>query len=112
MGLDKLPSIIMNTKFDEKGFAITEQGVLVPAYVASQLGFSTTGREQLQCFYNKLKKEADVLALCPFEACGEYLDFSKLEQSKTIDEVISFWDKFNRLIGPVNYGELMPRSKL
>ena len=34
-----------------------------------------------------------------------------MENLKTIDEVLSFWDDFNRIVGQVNYGELMPRSK-
>ncbi len=112
MGLNKLPSVLRDTKFDEKGFAISDQGILVPAYVASQLGFSTSGRDQLRQFYGRLTEEAGILPLCPFAACGEYLDFSRLERCKTIDEVMNFWDEFNKLIGPVNYGELMPRSKL
>ena len=52
------------------------------------------------------------MALCPFTACGEYLNFAKLGEAKTIDEVLEFWDGFNKIVGPVNYGELMPRSKL
>lgn len=111
MGLDKLPSIIQNTEFDENGFAKTDSNLLVPAYVASQLGFSTSGTEQLDRFYNRLRDEAGVLTLCPFTACGEYLDLSRLDDLKTIDEVSNFWDNFNNIIGPVNYGELMPRSK-
>ena len=112
MTLDKLPSILQKTEIDKNGFAKTESGLLVPAYVASQLGFSASGREQLQSFYERLKKEAGVLPLCPFIACGEYLDFSRLGQCKTNDEVLKFWDEFNKLVGPVNYGELMPRSKM
>lgn len=111
MGLDKLPSIIQETEFDERGLARTESGLLVPAYVASQLGFSSSGKDQLNNFYGRLRDEAGVLPLCPFTACGEYLDFSRLGNSKTIDEVLSFWDDFNKIVGPVNYGELMPRSK-
>lgn len=111
--LDKLPSIIDNTEF-ENGFAITEDGVYTPAYVASQRGFSS-GRfspgETLDNFYKRLKDEAGILGLCPFEACGEYLDFSKLENA-SLDEHNSFWDDFSEIVGKVNYGELMPRSKL
>lgn len=112
MGLKKLPSIIQETEFDERGFARTDAGLLVPAYVASQLGFSASGKEQLNKFYNRLRDESGVLALCPFTACGEYLDFSRLADSKTIDEVLGFWNEFNKIVGPVNYRELMPRSKL
>jgi len=112
MGLDKLPSIIQETEFDERGFAKSDSGLLVPAYMASQLGFSASGKEQLERFYDCLKNEAGILPLCPFTACVEYLDFSRLENLKTNEELWSFWDDFNKIIGPVNYGELMPRSKL
>ncbi len=108
---NKLPSIIAETEWDEKGFAKTEYGLLVPAYVASQLGFSSLGKEQLNKFYGRLRDESGVLPLCPFTACGEYLNLSLLGNSKTIDEVIIFWDNFNKIVGPINYGELMPRSK-
>ena len=47
MKLDKLPSIIQETEFDERGLARTKSDLLVPAYVASQLGFSSSGKDQL-----------------------------------------------------------------
>jgi hypothetical protein len=112
MTLDKLPSIIRNTEFDEKGCARTESGPLVPAYVASQLGFSIPGKQQLNIFYGRLRQEARVLPLCPFTACAEYLDFSKLERLRSMDEVLGFWNDFNKIVGPVNYGVLMPKSML
>jgi hypothetical protein len=112
MGLTKLPTIIRHTEFDERGFAKTEWGLLVPAYVASQLGFNVSGRNYLSRFYARLKHEAGILALCPFSACEEYLDFSRLYDAETLDDVNGFWDDFNRIVGPVNYEELMPRSKL
>ena len=112
MRLEKLPSIIQETEFDEKGFAKTDAGLLVPAYVASQLGFSASGKEQLDRFYGRLRDEAGILALCPFKACGEYLDFSRLGNLNTIEEVLGFCDDFNNIVGLVNYEELMPRSKL
>jgi hypothetical protein len=114
--MDKLPSIIMDTEFDPNGLAVTDEGLLVPAYVASQHGFNDgsrfTPREQLNRFYQALRKEAGVLPLCPFTACGEYLDLSLLENPGTFQDVISFWDDFNRLVGPVNYETLMPRSRM
>lgn len=79
MKLEKLPNIIANNKFNEKGLVESEEGLLVPAYVASQFGFNTPGKEYLsKFFYPALKADAGVLPLCPFTACDEYLDFSKL----------------------------------
>ena len=106
--MDKLPSIITETEWDDNGYARVGSELLVPAYVASQFGFSTPGKEFLDSFYDRLKG-IGVLPLCPFKACGEYLDFSKMGGS--YDEVIEFWDEFNKLVGPVNYGQLIPASK-
>ena len=74
--LPYLPSVITKTQFDEKGFVQSEQGLLVPAYVASAKGFSEEGRTWLAWFYHTLK-ERKIFALCPFAACGEYLDSRK-----------------------------------
>lgn len=109
--LEKLPSVIQNNKFDENGFVIHESGLLVPAYVGSQFGFSAQGKKFLdQQFYPELIQRG-VLPLCPFTACTEYLDFSKLNDEMSVREFTSFWDKFNGIIGVVNYETLMPRSK-
>ncbi len=101
MNLKKLPSIIRDTKFSADGLAISENGLLVPAYVASQFGFNSPGREFLESFYERLRRKADILPLCPFKACGEYLD-------KTLPN----WREFNRIVGLVNYEILIPKSKL
>ncbi len=111
MQLDRLPSIIRENEFTESGLVRGGRELLVPAYVASQLGFSDL-KDHLGLYYNRLKDEAGVLALCPFAACSEYLDFNTLDQAKSIEDVMGFWQDFNALVGPVNYGELMPRSKL
>jgi hypothetical protein len=112
MTLDKLPSIIRQTKFNDNGLAVVGSELLVPGYVASQLGFSVLGRDQLAKFYDRLRVEAKVLPLCPFIACAEYIDFSRLNNLKSINDITNFWEDFNKVLGPVNYGELMPRSKL
>lgn len=115
----KLPSIIENTEFDEKGFALVDSKVFVPAYVASQHGFSyyedrydkfSTG-SLLEEFYEALK-EKNILPLCPFKACREHLDLEKLGSMKTINEQRKFWEEFNDIVGKVNCEQLMPRSKL
>lgn len=112
MGLDKLPSIISKTNWDKNGLARTTSGLLVPAYIANQFGFSASGKEFLNKFYNRLRNEAGILPLCPFNSCKEYLDKNKLCSLKTIDEQFAFWDDFNKIVGKVNYEILMPKSKL
>lgn len=109
---EPLPSIIRETEFDSRGFAVSEAGLLVPAYVGCQQGFATRLNERLQGFYDRLREEAHVLPLCPFTACAEYLDLETLNQLETRADEFRFWDTFNRHIGPVNYGTLMPYSKM
>jgi len=112
MNLAKLPSVIARNHFDENGLAKTSSGLLVPAYVGSQLGFNLPGRKFLeQDFYPDLEK-IGILPLCPFKACGEYLDLSKLTQSTSIAEMEKFWQRFNETVGVVNYDTLMPNAKL
>jgi hypothetical protein len=79
MPLKNLPSIILETTFNKEGLVVAEEGVLVPAYVASQLGFNVPGRDYLEQFYARLRTEAGIFPLCPFKAYGEYLDFSVLD---------------------------------
>jgi len=110
MELGKLPLVIRNSDFDEKGFVRTQEGILVPAYVGSQKGFNPNDKGDLAVFYEQLRKRK-VLALCPFKACEEYLDFSKVNDDMTVREAKAFWDDFNRTAGAVNYGILMPYSK-
>lgn len=111
MKLSKLPSIIEKTNVNEHGLVETPRGLMVPAYVGSQKGFDTEGRKYLkEYFYPELEKRS-VFPLCPFTACAEYLDFSKLHDDMTVRELNRFWDEFNRIVGPVNYETLMPRSR-
>ncbi len=109
--LKKLPSVIRENKFNKEGLVETEFRILVPAYIGSQLGFNTLGKNYLEkTFYPELKRRG-VLPLCPFAACDEYLDFSKLNDEMSAKEFKLFWSRFNDLIGIVNYETLMPRSK-
>lgn len=112
MKLKKLPSVIAQNTFNEKGLVESEEGLLVPAYVASQLGFNEAGKCILQEeIYPTLKKKAGVLALCPFTACGEYLDSSELNDKMSVGAQTKFWNEFNEIVGKVNYETLMPKSK-
>ncbi len=111
MKLEKLPSVIRENKFNARGLMETESGLLVPAYVGSQLGFNTPGQEFLAKFYARLQQEEGVLPLCPFKACSEYLDFSKLSDDMPLSQYREFWEKFNEVICMVNYETLMPHSR-
>ncbi len=105
------PSVLRDNRFNEDGLAETEQGLLVPAYIGSQLGFNVPGRFFLEKEFHPRLRAAGVLPLCPFTACAEYLDAGQRARAKTFAEAYEFWDAFNHLIGPVNYGMLMPRAK-
>lgn len=110
--LPNLPSALQNFKFDEEGFVDTSAfGRLVPAYVGSPNGFNAQGRRDLTGFYIQLR-ERKVFPLCPFAACAEYLDFSRLSDDMTLGEYKAFWREFDdNIIGVVNYETLMPKSK-
>ena len=111
MSLKTLPSIIRENKFNDQGLVETNSGLLVPAYVGSGLGFNHPGRVFLNgIFYPKLRKSR-VLELCPFKACGEYLDFSKMSGDMSVMSQLEFWNEFGNIIGKVNYETLMPRAK-
>ena len=111
MDLEKIPSIIENNKFNEKGLIVLETELLVPVYIGSQLGFNEPGKLYLnKFFYPKLRKMG-AMPLCPFTACEEYLDFSMLNKNMTAKEQLIFWNEFNKIIGIVNYEALMPKSK-
>jgi hypothetical protein len=75
------------------------------------LGFNVPGRHFLDEFFYPKLKEVGVLPLCPFAACSEYLDFSKLNDNMSVREFREFWYKFNKLVGLVNYETLMPHAK-
>ncbi len=109
MELAKLPLVIRDNKWTKEGLIKTDDGLLVPAYVGSQLGFTVDGRESLKTLYESLER-IGVKPLCPFEACAEYLDLNQIRV--TLKENHEFWESFNDIIGPVNYDTLMPKSKM
>ena len=110
--LAKMPSVIRNNQFDARGLAVTPEGLLVPAYVGSELGFNEPGRFYLDnIFYPELIRRG-ILPLCPFKACLEYMDFPRLDEAESLEERTQIQEEFNSYIGAVNYETLMPRSKL
>jgi len=97
-----------------KAFQASLEGPFVPAYVASDLGFSYQGRYFLENeFYPSLRGESGVVAICPFAACAPFFPAEFLgrddvsEHEKDIE-----LDAFNRMVGIINYDYLMPRTKM
>lgn len=113
VSMDIRPSVLRDYKWTEDGFVETESGLLVPAFVGSQFGFSPYLRKRVleTDIYPRLRSECGVLPLCPFTAALEHLDLSRLSHSMTVQDNLAFWEDFNRLIGEVDYGCLMPRAK-
>ncbi|MDP2750661.1 MAG: hypothetical protein Q8O89_07565 [Nanoarchaeota archaeon] len=108
-----LPSVIEKHEF-KKGLIETEKGLMVPAYVASQLGFSFPGKYFLDNYFHPKLIELNIFPLCPFTACAEYLNFSIINNdNRTVKKHKQFWDYFNKdIVGPVNYTVLMPRTQM
>jgi hypothetical protein len=107
--LDKLPSIVSKAEFTHNGLVLMGNRLLVPAYIGSGDGFDDARREHLfNVIYPKLL-DCGIYVLCPFKACSEYLGpFPK--KGCLQEEVDSYWDKFNEIVGPVNIEILMPKS--
>ena len=97
----QLPRILRETRWTEEGLARTASGLLVPAYFASQFGFSHHLRENYleASVYRRFGEQAGVLALCPFRACGEFISQPELHPHR------------QEIIEEINYGALMPLSK-
>lgn len=125
---DDLPSVLTSNEFNEDGLVeadiiyvagvgaspVKEHKIWVPAYVASPFGFHLGDKSPvkfLKDFYVELAEKAGVLALCPFAACAEYLDDKVFDETITVKEYKEIWEKFNDLVGPVNYETLMPHAK-
>lgn len=109
----RLPSIIENTAFTNDGLAETPKGLRVPVYLANGLGFNVAGRYFLEKEVKPRMEEAGALVLDPFQQCGEFLDPKTFDLKQTVESQLSRWKNFNQnIIGTVNYGLLIPRSKV
>lgn len=79
--------------------------------MASELGFHYPGRYFLDnVLYPKLE-EAGVYVLDPFIACGEFLPTSVFNEEKSVKENTELWNRFNQVVGFINYRILIPRSQ-
>jgi len=110
--LEKLPSILTETKFNEKGLVETDSGLLVPAYTASELIFSFPGTFFLNNYFYPKLKENGIFPMCPLDACGEYLDLSQINEEMTLKQYRQLWEDFDKILAVINYEKLMPKSKL
>lgn len=109
--LGKYPAAIEENTFNERGLVETPEGLLVPVYVGSGYGFSPEEREELleKKLYPDLRA-IGVLPLCPFTACGEFLPEGVFDTEQKVVEQLVKWERFNKVVGLVNYGILMPRA--
>lgn len=109
----RLPSIIENTVFTNDGLAKTPQGLRVPVYLANGLGFNAAGRYFLEKEVKPRMEKVGAFVLDPFQQCGELLDPETFDQKQTVESQLARWKNFNQnIIGTVNYGLLIPRSKI
>lgn len=110
--LSHFPRMLEKLNFTDDGYVETDNGLLVPAYVASQFGFNSPGREFLEKnLYPKLR-EAGIEPLCPFTACGEYVTEDMLDEELSIHRNKEANSKFAQIACEVNYRILMPKSKI
>ena len=112
MDSENTPSVLRDSEFTEDGYVKTDSGILVPAYAAGERGFQMGDTEKLNEFYDRLREEAHMFALCPFDACGEQIGPEHFNKERPYGKVLKSWREFNRNVGKINYGDLMPNSKL
>lgn len=85
----------------------------MPVYLASGLGFNVPGKHFLETEVKPRMEKAGALILDPFQQCGELLDTKVFDPKRTVESQLSRWKNFNQeIIGTVNYGLLIPHSKI
>lgn len=123
-GLPFEPQVIRDNKYLGDGVFLVEGEKKLGIYVASSWGFDVGSmRDLVHEIYPKLN-EIGYLPLCPFVACGEYLQEKEIghlddELQKmflgsvpTVDDShqthFDYWNVFDReIVSRVNYGVLM-----
>jgi len=108
----KLPSVIEKIELDERGLIITPDGPKVPIYVASGLGFNHAGRSFLETEVIPKLQSLGTLVFDPFEICLEFIDPTVFDGKIPVEEQKTLWQRFNHQIGVINYGLLIPKSKI
>lgn len=109
----RLPSIIEKTTFNAEGLAETAEGLKVPVYLASGLGFNAPGRYYIDHEIKPRMEQAGALVFDPFQQCADLLDPDVFNQQQSVEAQLTRWRYFNqKVIGTVNYHLLIPRSKI
>lgn len=107
----KLPSMIEKMQLNDKGFVVTNEGLRVPIYLASGLGFNKAGRRYLDESIKPALESTGCFVLDPFAACEEFLEADTFDKEQSVKSQEEKWKSFNKKIGIVNYGLLIPRAK-
>lgn len=106
----KLPSIIETTHFNKDGLAVTPEGLKVPVYLASGLGFNEPGKYFIEHNIKPHMRDLGALVLEPFEQCGEFINLAEMfDTAQSVEEYLAKWKHFNEVIVvTVNYKLLIP----
>ncbi len=79
------------------------------AYLASQLGFSSTGRYAIDSLIKPRIEEIGIIVYDPFLECAKELDSGYLATLTTYEEVRGYWEDFSAKVTPIN-NRLMEQS--
>jgi len=71
-------------------------------YLASQFGFSDTGRYLLENLIKPKLRDIGITPLDPFEACAKELDFMLLSSLDRYESRRKYWEQFSRKVTPIN----------
>lgn len=108
----KLPSFITNNRFNSQGFIESPEGLLIPLYLASGLGFNHPGKQFIQ---QELKPQLRSMGYCvidAFEQCGEFFDSSTRDGGQSVADQLRKWEIFQQKAGIVMFDLLIPRAKV
>lgn len=81
----------------------------VKAYLASQFGFSETGKHILEKLIKPRIAAIGITIHDPFLECGRELDVEYLAQLDRYRDHVEYWDAFSRKVTPIN-NQLMQDS--
>jgi hypothetical protein len=81
----------------------------VKGYLASQLGFSETGKYILENLIKPKIAQIGITIHDPFLECGKELDVEYLAKLERYRDRIRYWEDFSRKVTPINNG-LMQNS--
>ena len=108
-GKESAGSVVEGDSFCENGLVRGKNGLLVPAYVGSTLGYNHPGRMFLSKYFYPALSKTGIFPLCPFDSCSEFLDKEKLMGKEAIEGLERDYEEAVRLI---KFEQLMPKSKI